>query len=79
MKSVELNENEKKFIIGLERLTRETGITFFAQSYDRVDLSLYQANTESVEAGYGFVDNELMWIEPSDDGFWKRNNGAIIK
>jgi hypothetical protein len=76
---MELSENEKKFIAGLEKLTRETGITFKAESYDKVDLSLYPANIDSEESGYGFVDCELMWIDPSDEMFWDKYKGSIIK
>lgn len=67
----DLTDNGKRFVAGLEKLTRETEITFKAESYDCVDLQLCPANTESTQAGYAFVFSELMWISPSYGKFLK--------
>jgi len=61
-----LSEKEKQFIVGLEKLTRETGITINAESYDVCDLDLVGAAITSDESGYGFDNNGLAWLDPSD-------------
>lgn len=69
-----MDENERKFIIGLEKLTRETGIRIQSDSYEKVDTYLTNAKITSDESGYGFDDTGITWLDPSDNDKW--DNGG---
>jgi hypothetical protein len=77
-----LSEKEKLFIVGLEKLTRETGVTINAESYDVCDLSLIGAAITSDESGYGFDSNGLTWLDPSDKEKtcdYESGNGLLVE
>ena len=78
-----MNDKEKAFMIGLEKLTRETGIEIsgcgcwncrapFLSNLDDKELV--------PEAGYGFgVTGEILWIAPSDRYSWREFSTSIVK
>lgn len=75
------NENERKFLIGLEKLTRETGIAIsgcgccgspFMSSVEKKELS------ENAGYGFGYGDS-ITWISPDDEYNWEEYSGSIIK
>ena len=75
----ELNEKEKMFLIGLEKLTRETGIQIGGCGCCGSPF-LYEDNITSEKSGYGigYADN-IAWIDPSDEDDWENFNKSIVK
>jgi len=79
-----LSEKEKQFIVGLEKLTRETGFKIIVGSYDD-DLSLGKAEITSDESGYGYEYGYLEWLDPgcsdqvSPKEYFDENKHTIVK
>jgi hypothetical protein len=76
-----MNEREKTFLIGLEKLTRQTGITIAGcgccGSPFLNDLQEFESE-ESAGYGIGYA-GEVTWISPSDEYSWKNYNKSIVK
>lgn len=76
-----MNDKEKAFLIGLEKLTRETGITIGGCSCCGSPFLRELKESESGEiAGYGFgYAEEVTWLSPSDEYGWEKFRASIIK
>ena len=74
-----MTDNEKAFLIGLEKLTRETGIRICGCGCCG---SPYMAEAEisSEKSGYGFgYAGEVSWLDPKDDYYWEKYSESIVK
>lgn len=74
-----LTEDKKKFLVGLEKLTRETGIKIYGcgccGSPDIIEVKI-----TSDKSGYGIgYAGEISWIDPSDKDDWEDYSKTIIK
>lgn len=71
-------EKEREFLIGLEALTRKTGIRVFgcgccgSPSLDTADIT-------SEKSGYGQGFADVTWIDESDSYDWKEYGENIVK
>lgn len=75
-----MNENIKAFLIGLEKLTRETGVEIRGCGCCGSPF-LINAKITSDESGYA-VDGDgecVQWIDPSDVFDWKEKSREIVK
>lgn len=75
-------EREKEFLIGLAKLTRETGITIGgcgccgSPSLDEAS----DAELSDPDAGYGYgYAGEVSWISHADDCNWKNFSDSIVR
>lgn len=75
-------EREKEFMIGLTKLTRETGIIISgcgccgSPVLDEAD----DAALNDPDAGYGYgYASEVTWISHFDDYHWKNFNNSIVR
>ena len=77
----ELSEDEKRFLIGLEDLTRRTGIVIGGCGCcDSPFLS--KVDSLPIEAGYGCLrggSDEVHWISPSNKFCWEKYSEAVVK
>ena len=73
-----LNENERAFLIGLEKLTRETGIEIAGCGCCGSPF-LLEADITDTRSGYGMLDGQVEWIDPSDDYDWEKYSKFIVK
>ena len=73
-------EKYRQFIIGLEKLTRETGIEIAGCGCCGSPF-LDQATITSPESGYKTSNSydEVEWIDPSDIHDWENHRAGIIK
>jgi len=74
-----MKKKEKDFLIGLEKLTRKTGIEIGgcgccnSPYLDDVEIT-------SKKSGYGLgYADEIAWIDPSDEYSWENFSKTIIK
>ena len=77
---MELKDNEKEFLIGLEALTRKTGIAIGGCGCCGSPF-LFDAEINSDKSGYaygGFSDI-VTWVDPSDKYDWEKYSDLIIK
>lgn len=76
-----MNDKEKAFLIGLEKLTRETGITIGGCGGGGSPFLSELKESESEEiAGYGIgYAGEVTWLSPSDEYGWENFRASIIK
>lgn len=75
----ELTEAERRFILGLTKLTQETGIAIGGCGCCSSPF-LEAAEFTSSESGYGFgYTEQLAWIDPSNDYDWERFRQSIVK
>jgi len=76
-----LSKNEKAFLIGLEKLTRETGIIIHGCGCcGSPSLCDEKDAITSDDSGYGFgYTDEVCWIDPSDKYDWERFRKSIVK
>lgn len=79
----ELDKAEREFLIGLEKLTRDTGVRIAgcgccgSPFLDRVE---NQESRNNSEAGYGFgYAGELLWIDPEDTYIWKMCGNTVVR
>lgn len=75
------DERKVQFLLGLAKLTRETGIAVSgcgccgSPSLDAFDLS-----AEDARAGYGYgYAGEVRWISPNDKYDWEKYRESIAK
>jgi len=74
-----INEKEVLFLIGLEKLTRDTGIEIGGCGCCGSPY-LDQAEITDKRSGYGYgYASEVLWIDPSDDYDWENYSGSIVK
>jgi hypothetical protein len=79
---MEITEQEKAFIRGLEKLTRETGIVIHGCGCCDSP-SLYSIEKEKIptEAGYCFgayPGGEVQWMKPADY-YWEKHKTKIVR
>lgn len=75
----ELSKNKINFLIGLEKLTRETGISIGGCGCCASPF-LIDAEITSEKSGYGVsYAGEISWIDPSDDYDWEKFSKGIVK
>lgn len=77
-----LSKAEKKFLIGLEKLTRETGIVIGGCGCcGSPFLNTLTDIERGDEAGYGLgFDGEVCWLSPSEcTAIWKHLCKTIVK
>jgi len=73
------DEKERLFLIGLEKLTRDTGIEIGGCGCCGSPY-LDQAEITDKRSGYGYGDSgKVVWIDPSDDYEWENYSGSIAK
>jgi hypothetical protein len=78
----EISEKEKQFIIGLEKLSRKTGVIVEgcgccgSPSLRTLDIS-----DMPPEAGYAFGAGmcEVAWLSPSDKAVWENYSEDLVK
>ena len=76
---MELNEKEKEFLIGLERLTRKTGIEIGGCGCCGSPF-LLEAKITSEKSGYAYrCFSDVTWVDPSDKYDWKEYSKKIVK
>ncbi len=75
-------DREAEFMIGLARLTRETGITIGgcgccgSPSLDEAS----DAELGDHDAGYGYGDaGQVVWISRANDYAWRNFNYSIVR
>ena len=75
-------ERKRQFLIGLTKLTRETGITIGgcgccgSPSIDEAS----DAELSDPDAGYGYgYAGEVAWISHADDYDWKNFSDSIVR
>lgn len=70
---------EKEFLVGLEKLTRKTGIVIGGCGCCGSPY-LYEVGITDERSGYGFgYASEVAWIDPSDDYNWENYSNFIVK
>ena len=76
-----MTENEKRFLIGLEKLTRETGVTIGGCGCcGSPSLTPLLPGAADDSAGYGIgYAGEVTWLSPSDEYGWGNFRETIIK
>jgi hypothetical protein len=77
-----MNSNEKAFLVGLEKLSRETGVVVCGcgccgspflnalETPESVDVAGYSADDDSLVS-------EIRWVSPADDYVWNEYKGRI--
>ena len=74
-----MDTKEKEFLIGLEKLTRKTGIKIWGCGCCSSP-SLEKAKITSKDSGYGFgYMKEVSWIDRSDEFDWGNCSNSIVK
>ena len=73
-----LNEKERAFLIGLEKLTRETGIKIDGCGCCSSPF-LLEADITDTRSGYGLVFGQVAWFDPSSDYYWGKYSKFIVK
>jgi len=74
-----MTEQEKSFLIGLEKLSRETGIVIGGCGCCSSPFMIEEKNMPE-NAGYGLgYMNEICWICPSDRDNWENYRQTIVK
>jgi len=70
---------EKEFLIGLDALTRKTGILICGCGCCGSP-SLEEAKITDNDSGYGYgYAGEVSWIDKSDDYDWENFSKTIVK
>ena len=65
-----MRENERKFLVGLEKLSRETGVVIGGCGCCGSPY-LREMGAESSQSGYGFGSTgEVLWISERASGEW---------
>lgn len=73
-----MSENERRFLVGLEKLSRETGVVIAGCGCcDSPFLADDQSFGES--AGYALVGGTVMWVAPEDGYDWENYKDLIVK
>jgi uncharacterized protein with von Willebrand factor type A (vWA) domain len=82
---LELDKDELAFILGLEKLTRDTGMMLSPDGVlTRVE---NEASRDNPEAGYGFeafsycfgTFDRLIWIDPENEDDWIDYSHTIVR
>ena len=75
-----MTDNEKAFLIGLEKLTRETGIIISGCGCCGSP-TLHAESDMPPEAGYAFGAGycEVAWVSPHDEYDWEHYRDKIVK
>ena len=76
-----LNEKEREFIIGLNELTKKTGIAVGGCGCCGSPY-LHEIDSEDISNGAGYGDNgksDISWISPADHYDWKLYKTTIYK
>jgi hypothetical protein len=75
-----MTDNERAFLIGLEKLTRETGVAIGGCGCCGSP-SLFTVIDIPPEAGYAHNagECEVRWISPHDDVYWEEYREKIVK
>jgi len=76
-----MTKNEIAFLIGLEKLSRETGIIINGDT--GVYLEEMDMSGEPDSAGYGIIngryDDLIAWCSPNDEHYWEDYKHTIVK
>lgn len=79
----ELDKYERAFMLGLEKLTRDTGVCIAGCGCCGSPFLGRIGNEESRDnpaAGYGFgYADELLWIDPEDYYNWEKFGHTIVR
>ena len=74
-----LNEKERAFLIGLEKLTRETGIKVRGCGCCGSP-KMVEAEITDTRSGYGTgYAGQVEWIDPSINYEWEEFSDSIVK
>ena len=74
-------DNERKFLIGLEKLTRETGLVIAGCGCCNSPF-LRELSVEELveEAGYGVgINDSISWLSPNYKTEWRKHSDSIVK
>jgi len=75
---IEVTEQERQFLIGLEKLTRETGVCIYGCS-DCGSPWLGEPDISDDRSGYAYLDGFVQWVAPSNKWDWKRYGDTVVK
>lgn len=77
---IELTEAQRRFLVGLTRLTQETGVAIRGCGCCGSPF-LIDAKRTSSESGYCCQrqDEDVTWVDPSDARDWERYRHLIVK
>ncbi len=76
------DEKERAFLIGLAKLTRETGMVIGGCGCCSSPHLQALPESEAIdpEAGYGYgYASEVVWISPDDTYDWEEYGGSIVR
>lgn len=75
------DQRKNEFLIGLAKLTRETGIIIggcgCCDSPFIYDGSINELSDEC--AGYGYASEHVAWISQADEYYWGEYNDSIVR
>lgn len=75
-----MTDNEKKFLIGLAMLTRETGVEIGGCGCCGSPF-LLDAKITSSESGYSTNgrSSEVRWVDPSEKYYWDKYRNNVVR
>jgi hypothetical protein len=74
-----MTDKEKAFLVGLEKLTRETGIVISGCGCCGSP-ALDECSDLPTDAGYGFgYAGQVAWISPNDEYDWEKYRANVVK
>lgn len=74
-------DRERVFLVGLERLTRETGVAIGGCGCCGSPFLIDDADVSDERSGYsnnGYA-GEVTWVTPSDEYAWENYSESIVK
>lgn len=74
-----MTENERKFYIGLEKLTRETGVIISGCGCCASPYLEEIKRPIDERAGYAWGFSDVQWIDPNDEYNWREYKDNLVK
>ncbi len=82
---MDLSEKEKEFLVGLEKLTRQTGVVIAGCGCCSSPFLVKDTEITSDKSGYAYggfsevLAQDVCWVDPSDEYEWERWSHLIVK